>query len=93
MKNREIRDSLSELDGCLEVTSLMDGWQLIFMFENNYGASIINHRGSYGVELAVIHFFDGNWDITYDTDITNDVVGWLDFEECKELLGKIKLIK
>lgn len=35
----------------------------------------------------------GEWDITYDTDITNDVIGNLSDEKVKDILGKIKSLK
>ena len=59
-----------------------DGYCYEFQFENNYGASVIKHSFSYGneqdlFELAVLN----DREITYDTDITNDVVGWLTNEE------------
>jgi len=60
-----------------------DGIQGLVRFPNNYGASIIHHSGSYGVELAVIHYDSNNWDdwdIDYSTPITDDVMGWLDEE-------------
>ena len=49
-------------------------------FENGYAASIISRPGSYGgsnglFEVAVLH--DG--EIVYDTPVTNDVIGHLDF--------------
>ena len=73
-----------------------EGVQYIFKFENSYGASIVKHNGSYGHEqdlweLAVIKFgYDGYWDLTYSTEITDDVLGWLTDEEVKELLARIK---
>lgn len=76
--------------------SCWEGIQYIFKFENSYGASVVKHDGSYGHqndlwELAVIKFRrDGEWDLVYDTEITDDVIGWLKDEEIKELLARIK---
>ena len=75
-----------------------DGIQYLFRFENNYGASVIKHKGSYGHEddlweLAVIEFeteYNDSWDLTYDTPITADVEGWLTDEDVRELLQRIK---
>ena len=75
-----------------------DGIQYLFRFENHYGASIIKHRGSYGYnqdlwELAVIYFgrdSDDDFMLDYDTEITDDVVGYLKDERVRELLKRIK---
>lgn len=76
---------------------LYDGIGYIFRFPNNYGASVVKHHGSYGSyaelwELAVIEFAPDSeeWHITYDTDITSDVEGYLSDFNVRELLGKIK---
>jgi hypothetical protein len=76
------------------------GVQYVFRFENGYGASVIKHTGSYGFqedlwELAVIQFDskdaeDYEWELTYDTRITDDVIGWLTDKEVRDLLRKIK---
>jgi hypothetical protein len=47
--------------------------------------------GSYGAkdglfEVAVLR----GEDICYDTDITNDVVGWCDFDKVAEILERVK---
>ena len=55
--------------------------------------------GTYGAdkglwELAVIRFQeDGQWEITYKTKITCDVLGWLSEAEVDEVLGKIKKLR
>jgi hypothetical protein len=63
-------------------------------FENGYGVSIISTQFTYGGsrglwELAVIKGDDNNWEICYDTTITNDVLGYLTESEvndaCKEV--------
>lgn len=69
-----------------------------FKFENNYGASVIKHFGSYGYEedlfeLAVIIFKDKDDKhgcLCYNTPITNDVIGNLTNDEVLKLLEKIK---
>lgn len=70
--------------------------QTMYRFDNNRGASIVFHRGSYGyeqglLELAVATWSeDGKeWFIDYSTDITRDVVGYLNEQQASELLQRI----
>jgi hypothetical protein len=70
-----------------------DGVHSIVYFNNGYGASIVKTDRSYGgkeglYELAVL--FDGL--ISYDTPITNDVIGFLTEDEVTELLQKIEAL-
>ena len=73
--------------------------QWIFKFENNYGASVIKHFGSYGYEedlfeLAVLYWInDKEWTLSYNTPLTDDVIGHLTNEEVIELLQQIKKLK
>ena len=68
----------------------------VFKFDNGYGASVVKHLFSYGGsqnlwELAVIRFDDaGDWRLTYDTEITSDVEGYLTDEMVHDLLERIK---
>lgn len=66
------------------------GIQHVFKFDNNFGASVVQHAFSYGGkegkwELAVRK----NDEITYETPITNDVLGWLEWEEVLDTLWEI----
>lgn len=78
---------------------LLEFGQWRFKFKNNYGASVVKHFGSYGYEqdkfeLAVLRFEENGTDyITYNTPITDNVIGWLDNNEVLELLEKIKNLK
>lgn len=70
-----------------------DGWQAKYKFKNGYGASIIQHMGSFGAE-------DGDWElgilykdvICYDTPIAADVIGHLKIEDLAALLADIKAL-
>jgi len=68
------------------------GKQCIVQFSNGYGASIARSQYTYGgkdglYELAV---FGKDGQITYDTPITNDVLGYLSEEEIEKTLTDIK---
>jgi hypothetical protein len=68
-----------------------NGYQLLYKFDNGYGASVVKHDFSYGgrkglYELAVLNT-DG--DLCYDTPITSDVIGHLTMTEAEEVLVKI----
>lgn len=60
-------------------------------FPNGYSASIISHRGSYGgdkglFEIAIMY----GREIVYDTPLTHDVLGNLDFQDVVDTLKKIQ---
>jgi hypothetical protein len=65
----------------VEVKELLGGVQAIFQFENGYGASVVQNDMSYGGmsghwDLAVLKWDDGESSLCYDTEITDDVIGW-----------------
>jgi hypothetical protein len=73
------------------------GIQYLVFYPNGYGASIVQHRFSYGSdkglwELAVIKGNDEDWSICYSTPITSDVEGRLTESEVDELLTKIEAL-
>ena len=79
----------------IKTKSVLDGTQDIYRFDNDYGASVIRHRYSYGgnrglYELAVIYFDGDDWSITYNTPITDDVLGWLRESDVTNTLLEIK---
>lgn len=76
------------------VTDKSGGKQWVWKFANGYGASVIQNQYSYGgsagqFELAVLH----NGDLTYDTPITDDVIGHLDWSEVEELVDRIEALR
>jgi hypothetical protein len=61
-------------------------------FDNGYGASVVKHEYSYGgkdglYELAVL---DKDGELTYETPITNDVIGYLREIDVTDVMEKIQ---
>ena len=70
----------------------MGGVQAYITFENGYGASVVCTPHTYGgdkglYELAV---FGKDGHITYDTPITNDVIGYLRPQDVTDVMEKIQ---
>lgn len=76
-----------------------NGIQRLYQFDNGYGASVVQHSFSYGAddglwEMAVVLYDDaGRWKIVYDTEITDDVIGYLTEAEIEPLLIRISNLK
>lgn len=71
------------------------GIQAIIKFDNSFGASVVQHSYSYGgdagyYELAVL---DKDDSLCYDTEVTDDVLGWLTENDVTEALIKIQNLK
>ena len=63
-------------------------------FDNGYGISVLlgNMFYSNGIdtyEVAVLY----NGGIAYNTDITDDVIGYINEDEVNDVIGKIQAIK
>jgi len=72
----------------------MGGVQAKIQFDNGFGASVVKTPFSYGgtrglYELAI---FGKDGDITYDTPITDDVLGYLSEVKVTETLAKIQAL-
>ena len=71
-----------------------DGVYAKMMFENGLGASIVRTSFSYGgkngfYEIAVL---DTDGDLTYDTDVTDDVIGHLTPEGITKVMNQIQAL-
>lgn len=77
------------------VRQINDGWQFLYWFDNDYGASVVQGPYTYGGpegkwELGVIKWKNNDYALTYDTPITDDVIGYLSDDQVEELLQRIK---
>lgn len=73
----------------------MSGVQARMMFENGLGVSVVSHTYSYGgkdglFEIAVL---DGDGDLTYNTPVTNDVIGYLTEEDVTDVMKQVQELK
>jgi hypothetical protein len=71
---------------------LHGGIQYIFKAKNEYGASIVQHKYSYGGEegLWELAVLDKDDNLCYTTPITDDVLGRLTEEEINNILLQIE---
>lgn len=73
---------------------LYGGVQKVYRFANGFGASVIQGPFSCGGpsglwELGVVLFDGDGWELTYDTAITDDVIGYQTDAEIADLLQRI----
>ena len=86
----------SKLNGFVKSKELNEGEQHLYRFPNGLGASVVKSPFSYGgdqglYELAVIEYNDeGGFSLTYETNVTDDVIGYLTYDDVKGLLEEIK---
>lgn len=80
--------------------NLNGGTQTLHKFTNGYGASVIaggtyTYGGDEGLkELAVLKFYDGDsYELCYETEITDDVLGYLTGEDVADLLVRIEALE
>lgn len=69
-------------------------------FPNGYGVSVIQFTtpfgfGSYGAEeglyeVAILKGLEEDWEICYDTPITDDVIGYQSMEDIDTLLSQVE---
>lgn len=64
-------------------------------FDNGYAVSIVSHRHTYGGDLGLFEIAVMNAEnnqIVYDTPITPDVLGHLNFAEVADAIAKVKAL-
>jgi hypothetical protein len=64
-------------------------------FDNGYGVSVVSHSYSYGgrdglYEVAVL---DSDNNLTYETPVTNDVIGYLTEEDVSNVMKQVQELK
>ena len=82
------------LRGYAKKIKILDGDGYIYQFDNGYGASVVQHSGSYGgkqglYEIAVL---DSGGDLCYSTPITEDVIGYADEAKVLDTLHRIRML-
>ena len=87
-----------------DVTEEYTKRQAFYFFSNGYGISVINIIGTNGehysytknkdqYEIAVLEGSKNNSRITYDTVITDDVIGYLGIEGVYKIMEEIEKLK
>jgi len=68
--------------------------QAIENFENGYGVSVLFGSCFYsnGIDTYEVAILFGE-SITYNTEITDDVMGYLSKDEVSEIMAKVQLLK
>lgn len=73
-------------------TPFMVGKKSRMHFDNGFGVSVVSHTYSYGgrdglYEIAVL---DSDDNLTYDTSVTNDVIGYLTEEDVSNVMKQVQ---
>lgn len=73
---------------------LHDGYKKVYKFGNGYGASVVCSQFSYGGDkgLFEVAVLDMAGNIVYDTPVTGDVLGFLDFDGVAKTLQEIQYL-
>jgi hypothetical protein len=76
----------------IEDAPFQTGVKSRMVFENGYGVSVVSHTHSYGgrkglFEVAVLGKYG---DISYDTPVTDDVIGYLNPEEVTDTMKQVQ---
>jgi hypothetical protein len=76
---------------------MMKGIQALHFFPNGYGVSVVrgkySHGGSQGLyELAVIQGNQTKWKLCYDTEVTCDVIGYLNEHAVEKIMSDVEAL-
>lgn len=67
----------------------------VYRFENSFGASVVDMKGSDEYEIGVLEFYSkehNDHNVTYDTPITDDVLILHDEKQVDFILNEIELL-
>ena len=78
-----------------------DGVHGLIFFPGGYGLSVVRYKHPYSTryssytddktwEVAIIKGRKGNWKICYDTEITNDVLGFQTKEDINKIISHVQ---
>ena len=73
----------------------MVGKKSRMVFDNGYGVSVVSHSYSYGgrnglYEVAVL---DSDGNLTYETPVTSNVIGYLTEENVTDVMKQVQELK
>ena len=68
-----------------------NNYKSVFKFRNGYSASVVCNPTTYGYDMNFfeVAVLDKNGNLCYDTPITDDVVGYLNFQGVADILKDI----
>lgn len=74
-----------------------DGIATRHFFPNGYGVSVVRFPGSYGYEqglyeVAVIKGIDDDFELCYDTPVTDDVMGHCDEVDVENIMKEVQAL-
>jgi hypothetical protein len=75
--------------------NMPDGIAARHFFPNGYGVSVVQFPGSYGYEeglyeVAILKGLKEDWEICYDTPITDDIIGYQSMGDIDNLLSQVE---
>lgn len=91
LKNKTMK-KFEDLEFVTLEDPIMVGKKARMHFENGYGVSVVSHTYSYGgpaglYEIAVL---DSDDNLTYDTPVTSDVIGYLSEQEVTDVMKQVQ---
>jgi hypothetical protein len=74
-----------------------DGIHALQFFPNGYGVSVVRFPGSYGYEdglyeVAVLKGTVDDYELCYDTDVTDDIIGHRDEIDVENIMEEVETL-